>query len=276
MADVAAGLRTESPDRINRTAAWLRSLAVATFAGFLCGMVALGIGSRLAMRIVALLASDADQGTLTDAQAIVGDITVGGTIFLTLLGGAVGAVGGLLYLAIHRRLAWAGRWRGVAFGALLLAIFGSTLIESSNPDFDGLGIPIVNVAIFAALFVSFGVLIAPVYDNLQRAVAAPSRTSTGYLLFAAQAAGMLLSLPATLLVIAVLLAGASDRGLIALAIPAFFVYVLVALPIASTMPRFRPALPPADPRAALATVMPLAPPVAIGIALDVRELLAIF
>jgi hypothetical protein len=276
MAEIATGPRTAPPHSFVETATRLRSIAVATFAGFLSGAVALGVGCRLAMRVVALLAGDGDQGKLTDAEAVVGEITVGGTIFLTLLGGAAGAIGGLLYLAVHRRLAWAGRWRGVAFGGLLLAIFGSALVEGDNPDFDRFGIPIVNVAMFASLFVFFGILIAPVYDNLQRAVAAPSTTITGYALFAAQAAGMLLLLPATMLVMALLIADGGDAGFIALVLVALFAYVLLALPSASSMRRFRPTLTPTSPRAIITTVAPLAPPVAIGIALDVHELLAIF
>jgi hypothetical protein len=276
MAEIATGPRTAPPHSFVETATRLRSIAVATFAGFLCGAVALGVGCRLAMRVVALLASDADQGTLTDADAVVGEISVGGTIFLALLGGAAGAIGGLLYLAVRRRLAWAGRWRGLAFGALLLAIFGSALVEGSNPDFDRFGIPIVNVAMFASLFVFFGILIAPVYDNLQRAVAAPSTTITGYLLFAAQGAGMLLLLPATMLVVALLIADGGDAGFTTLALIALFAYVLVALPFASTIRRFRPALTSTSPSAIITSVAPLAPPVALGLALDARELFAIF
>ncbi|MDP9238705.1 MAG: hypothetical protein M3P30_15125 [Chloroflexota bacterium] len=50
----------------------IRGIAVAALAGALSGAVACGIGARLAMRVTALLASDADQGKLTDAEAIVG------------------------------------------------------------------------------------------------------------------------------------------------------------------------------------------------------------
>ncbi len=228
------------------------------------------------MRVVALLASDVDQGRLTEAEASVGDITVGGTIFLVLLGGATGAIGGLLYLAVHRHLAWAGRWRGVAFGALLLAIFGSALVKGSNPDFDGFGIPVVNVVMFAALFVCFGILIAPVFDNLQRAVSPPSHTITSFSLLAVQAAGMLLLLPATLLVIGAVIIGGGDAGLIELALVALFAYMLVALPFVHRMRQFQPVSPPDSTRGIVANMMPLAPPVAIGVALDVRELLAIF
>ena len=244
----------------------LRAVAVAVFAGALSGAVACGIGARLAMRVTALLASDSDQGTLTDAQATVGDVSVAGTIFLVVLGAAVGSVGGLLYMAAHRRLAWAGPWRGLVFGALILAIFGSTLIEGRNPDFDRFGIPIVNVAMFATLFVFFGVLIAPVYDNVQRAVPSPSTSALGLILLSCEVFGVVVLVPATMLVFALLVA---DAALASLAIAAMIGYLLVAMPLRFPMRSAAASFTAED-------FGPLALPIAAGLALDVSELFAIF
>src|SRR3990172_8357197 len=77
----------------------MRSLAVGTLSRFVAGLIAGGVGARVAMRIVAITAGDADQGAITDAEATVGEITAGGTVFLIFLGGMAGALGGLLYLA---------------------------------------------------------------------------------------------------------------------------------------------------------------------------------
>jgi len=247
----------------------IRGIAVAALAGALAGAVACGVGARLAMRVTALLASDADQGTLTDAQATVGDVTAGGTIFLVVLGAAVGAIGGLLYMGTRRRLAWAGRWRGVAFGALILATFGAALVEGGNPDFDGLGIPIVNVAMFAMLFVFFGAAIAPVYDNVERVVPSPSTSPAGMLLLVCQSVGVLLLFPAIALAIGILIVGAGHENFVRLVFAAMLVYLLVVMPA-----RF-PVRSGAAPLAP-ATVGPLALPVATGIALDAYELFTIF
>ena len=257
-----------------RRRARLRSIAVATFAGFLSGAVALGIGARLAMRVVALIGGDADVGKETDAGFTVGDVTAF-TIFLALLGGAAGAFGGMLYAAMRRRLAWAGRWRGLAFGSLVLVIFASPLIEGSNPDFAEFGIPIVNIALFSVLFLFFGILIAPVYDDLQRAVAPPSNTIAGYVLVAAQGGGMLLLVPATAIVMAALIADGGDAIKVLLMLT-LFAYLLIVQQLPSLIRRFRPAVAGARGHEILLSVMPLAPPVAVGVALDVRELLAIF
>jgi hypothetical protein len=176
---------------------------------------------------------------------------------------------------MRRRLAWAGRWRGLAFGGLVLGIFGSPLIEGSNPDFAEFGIPIVNVALFAVLFLFFGILIAPVYDDLERAVAPPSTTIAGYALVAVQGFGMLLLVPATVIVMAALIADGGEAIKVLLII-AMFAYLVIVQQLPALVRRFRPAMAGARRREIIMSVMPLAPPVAVGVVLDVRELLAIF
>jgi hypothetical protein len=274
MAEITASPRTAKRGRFVEARARLRSIAVATFAGLLCGAVALGVGARLAMRVVALVGGDIDAGKETDAGFTVGDVTAF-TIFLAFLGGAAGTFGGMLYAAMHRRLAWAGRWRGLAFGGLVLGIFGSPLIEGSNPDFAEFGIPIVNVVLFAVLFLFFGILIALVYDDLERAVAPPSTTIAGYALFAAQGAGVLLLVPATAIVLAALIADGGE-AIKVLLILAMFAYLLIVQRLPSLVRQFRPAIEGARRREIIMSVMPLGPPVVVGVALDVRELLAIF
>lgn len=274
MAEVTTRPQTAKRGTFVAAATRLRSVAVATFAGLLCGAVALGVGSRLAMRVVALVGGDADAGKETDAGFTVGDVTAV-TLFLAFLGGAAGTFGGMLYAAMRRRLAWAGRWRGLAFGGLVLGIFGSPLIEGSNPDFAEFGIPIVNVALFAVLFLFFGILIAPVYDDVQRAVAPPSTTIAGNALFAVEGAGMLLLVPATAIVMAALIADGGDAMKVLLML-AIFAYLVIVQQLPSLARRFRPAMAGARRREIIMSIIPFAPPVAIGIALDVRELLAIF
>ena len=260
-------------NRFAAVASRIRSAAIAVFAGFLSGVVTLGVGCRLAMRIVALMASDADQGTLTDATETVGDITVAGTIFLLLLGGAAGTFGGILYAATRRRLEWAGRWRGVIFGIGALVVLASTLVVSDNPDFARFGTPIVNVAMFGSLFVLFGVVIAPVYDNLQRAVPAATDGLAGYALFRVQVAGLLLTIPATSIVLVALGREADPRAFVLLVTA---VYLLFVAPSALAVRHFRPAASGAGARAIVTGMAPLVPALGVGLALDVNELIAIF
>ncbi len=203
----------------------LRSLAVAIISGAAAGLIAGGVGSRVAMRIVAITARDADQGAITDAQATVGEITAGGTIVLIVFAGIfAGAFGGLLYAATRRWLADAGRLKGLTFGLLLLAVFGSFVIESDNPDFRRFGSAELNVAMFAALFLLFGLLVAPLSDAVERWLPGLSLTRGGVVAGVAHGLSMLMLLPVLGLSIG---GGGSDRGFPQGILP---VYALLALP----------------------------------------------
>ena len=57
---------------------------------------------------------------------------------------------------------------------LLLAIFGCAIIEGDNPDFGLFGSRALNVAMLAALFILFGVLLAPLFGWLDRTLPKPS------------------------------------------------------------------------------------------------------
>jgi hypothetical protein len=79
-------------------------VASAIAPGFIAGLIVGGLGSRIAMRVMALTSTDTVQGTETDFGATVGQISLGGTIFLLLAGGAIGVLGALIFLALRRWL----------------------------------------------------------------------------------------------------------------------------------------------------------------------------
>ena len=253
--------------------ALMRALTVGTLSGFVAGLIAGGVASRIAMRIVAITAGDADQGAFTDAEATVGEITAGGTTFLIFLGGMAGALGGLLYLAVRRWLADAGRWRGLVFSALLLAIYGSSIIDGNNPDFDEFGSPGLNIAMFASLFIIFGLLVAPLFERIERGLPRVSLRPSGLGALAAEGFGLLLVLPAL-----------GSLGILAQqeALLLLLPYTLLVMPLGAHVLglanggferlsdlRGRPGLL----AAALAL---LAAPLAAGITLDVRAVVEIF
>ena len=151
-----------------------RNITVGVLAGFLAGIVTGGLGSRLAMRISALAAGGAMQGVLTEAEAPVGEITAGGTLFLIFFGGFVGVLGGLIYSGVRPWIAGAGKWRGVVFGVFLLATGGSAIIEGDNKDFHLFGPPLLNIAMFASLFILFGAVVSLLFDWIARWLPAPS------------------------------------------------------------------------------------------------------
>jgi hypothetical protein len=124
------------------------------------------------MRLLAVTAGADAQGQITEAEQIVGRITVDGTIgFVVFTGLFFGPVSAAAYLLLRRWLP-AGRAGGLAYGALLLVVAGTRLepLRRGNPDFDLVGPSWVSVAAFAALVVFHGMLVAALAGRLSRAV----------------------------------------------------------------------------------------------------------
>lgn len=161
-------LEFRSPDRVVDLTAteaakrfvWYASLALT--AGVSAGITILGAGGRLAMRLLAATASDDAQGRLTEADEVVGEITVDGTVsFVLFIGIAGGVLAATLYLLIRRLLPprWLG---GLAFGAGLLVVVGTTLdpLRAENPDFDIVGPGWLAIVVFSLLMVAFGIVLS--------------------------------------------------------------------------------------------------------------------
>jgi hypothetical protein len=151
---------------------YLWYLTVAVAAGVGAGLLAAGAGGRLVMRLLAVTAGPDVQGRVTEADQIVGRISVDGTLgFIVFTGLFFGLATGGLYLLIHRWLP-AGRAGGLVYGALLLVLAGTRLepLRPGNPDFDLVGPGWVAVAAFTALVVFHGVLVAALAGRVSRAV----------------------------------------------------------------------------------------------------------
>ena len=149
----------------------LRTFAAAAIAGVFAGLLSGGVLGRIAMRITALTAGDADQGRLTDAEEVVGVISFDGTFGLIVFVGIFsGFFGGMLYAGARPWLGGAGRWRGLGFGVLLLAAAGWLVIEHENFDFHEFGYATLNIAMYVAIFLIFGVLVAPAFEWIVRRI----------------------------------------------------------------------------------------------------------
>jgi hypothetical protein len=151
---------------------YLWYLVVAMASGAAAGILAAGAGGRLVMRLLAVTAGADAQGRITEAEQIVGRITVDGTLgFVVFTGLFFGPVSGAAYLLLRRWLP-AGRAGGLAFGALLLVVAGTRLepLRRSNPDFDLVGPGWVSVAAFTLLVVFHGALVAALAGRVSRAV----------------------------------------------------------------------------------------------------------
>jgi hypothetical protein len=145
---------------------------VALTVGVAAGIVAAGAGGRLVMRLLAVTAGPDAQGLVTEADEVVGRITVDGTVgFFLFVGVAVGLAATTVYLLVRRWLP-AGRTGGVVFGALLLIVAGTRVdpLRANNPDFSLVGPDWVAVAAFLALGLLQGMVIAALAGRYSRAL----------------------------------------------------------------------------------------------------------
>ena len=260
----------------------VRAMGIGVLAGLAAGFVAGGLGSRVAMRISAIAAGPAMRGMLTENGNRVGEITTEGTFslvaFVTVFSGIFG---GMVYVAVRPWLPRTSRWRGLAFGALLLAVFGSIVIDADNIDFRLFGPPLLNIGMFAALFVLFGLVAAPLADRADRAFpTVPPRRRPRLRTFGAYALLGVAAIPGLLPIVSAVMVGLLGRGEGGTAFRlglVLFLYLLLVPPLTGALlERTRRGFGDApdgagnwDNRIAVAAV--LAPPVLAGIALTMRS-----
>ncbi|MEO6714088.1 MAG: hypothetical protein ABIM89_11750 [Mycobacteriales bacterium] len=141
---------------------YLRAVAIALVAGFWTGALVTGPAMRLIMRLLAVTAGDSAQGSITEADQIVGDISLDGTFGLYIFGGILPALlSGALYVLVRRWLP-AGRAGGVVFGLLHL-IIGATRVDplrAENLDFRLVGPGWLSVLTFGAAAILHGMAVA--------------------------------------------------------------------------------------------------------------------
>lgn len=140
-----------------RVRAAVQRVSALASAGLVAGVLVLGLGLRLMMRIIAATSPDSVQGRRTDAEEIVGEISLGGSTFLVIFGGAVGGVFAVLGWIVFRP--WFPE-RSVAAGLVVAAIGAgllarpSGLIDPDNHDF------VILSPVWLALVMTFAVLVA--------------------------------------------------------------------------------------------------------------------
>ncbi|HEU0074936.1 MAG TPA: hypothetical protein VFS30_13120 [Dehalococcoidia bacterium] len=125
-------------------------------AGTLAGVLFLGAGGRIVMRISALLNPDA-RGFLTESENVVGEITLGGTVALVVVGGAIfGLAAGTVWVLVRE---WLPReiTARTSLAAILAAVTGSAgVIAADNSDFRVLEPQEAHVAMFLLLLLLTG------------------------------------------------------------------------------------------------------------------------
>ena len=158
-------------------------LASASLAGgILGGVLTAGLGGRLLMRIIAVTSDQQAQGRLTEADEVVGRVSVDGTIFLVLFvgvfAGAVGATGFALARSVLPR-------GGAAAGLVVAGIVGGLLVLPSdllNPesvDFRILGPTWLAALMIVVLVAVFGATSGVLIDTFTSRWPAPSVRGRG-------------------------------------------------------------------------------------------------
>jgi hypothetical protein len=149
-----------------------RHVGTATLAGSITGIFVGGLLGRVVMRVSGFMAGPGLVAAFTANGNRVGDITFGGTAAIVIFVGlGTGLIGGVLYAVIEPWLRRIRPWHGLTYGAGLLAAFGFTVLDPSNLDFQRFGSAPLNVAMFGALFLVFGVGIAWLFDRLRTLIA---------------------------------------------------------------------------------------------------------
>jgi hypothetical protein len=169
---MSAAVATPAPPRLvgDGVTAMLRQTAIVVVGCAIAGALVGGIGGRLAMRVAALAAPEV-RGALTENGNVVGDITMPGTIALLIFAGVGSTILGAGAYTV------AGPWlprptvaRGLLFGVFLLVVMGSAVVDPGNPDFVILGDPLMNVGMFSALFIAFGLVASGAVAFVERRV----------------------------------------------------------------------------------------------------------
>ena len=138
----------------------VRILAASAVVGLLVGGVVGGIGGRLAMRLLVLTSDDAFDGSITDDDATVNELTFSGTVGLVFFI-AVATVGiAWLYVGARSCLPPSRRIRATVWGVLAWSVIGPGVFEPEGFDFTALSPRWLGVLVFTAIFFGVGALVA--------------------------------------------------------------------------------------------------------------------
>jgi hypothetical protein len=135
----------------------IRVVASVMTAGFWSGLLVVGLGGRLVMRLLGATSGDDAQGRITDAGEKVGEITFGGTLGFVIFAGLLIPVASSFVYLVGRRILPQRSWvAGLVFGLFLLATFGvDDPLDPDNVDFEiltPLPLAVLIIALTALLF----------------------------------------------------------------------------------------------------------------------------
>jgi hypothetical protein len=152
----------------------LRDISRGALAGLIVGVVVLGLGGRVVMRLAALI-DPSSTGIRTENGNRIGDITLEGTAVLILFGGLlVGAAASVVWVAIQEWIPGRPSVRAVLAMPIAVALTGFQLVRPENHDFRILAPAGTIVVLLLALVAIAGFAFAVVDGWLDRRLPPPS------------------------------------------------------------------------------------------------------
>lgn len=134
------------------------------------GLVILGLGGRLIMKILAVTSPPTLDGAITDNGNRITEFTVGGTMEIVVFVGLFGAVGlMLLFVSVRGWLPASGWRRRGAFAAIAAVIGGAVAVDPGNKDFALVRPVWLGIALFILLPGVAGLVEVLVVDRLDAA-----------------------------------------------------------------------------------------------------------
>ena len=115
----------------------IRRIALGAAAGALVGLVVGGVWGRIFMAVLAGLNPE-DHGTKTDDGFAMGQFTVGGTLNLATAALIIGALGGLVFLAVRGLRIGPPWFRTTSLALGSSVVIGSMLVHADGVDFSRL------------------------------------------------------------------------------------------------------------------------------------------
>lgn len=132
-----------------------RLLAAGLLAGLVGGLV-LGVGGRVAMRLIAL------------GAGLEPGFSWGGTGEVVATGLLIGVPAAVVFVALRRFIPGPGVWRGAAFGALLFLALVVVPPAAARSASESVGRLLLTVGLFAPLLVLYGIVVELVRRRLRR------------------------------------------------------------------------------------------------------------
>jgi hypothetical protein len=156
----------------------LRDISRSALAGLVVGVVVLGLGGRIVMRLAAVI-DPASVGRRTENGNRIGDITLEGTAVLIIFGGLlVGAAASVVWVAIQEWIPGRLRVRALLAMPIAVALTGFQLVRPENHDFRILAPVGPILVLLLALVAIAGFAFAVVDGWLDRRLPKPAQRLT--------------------------------------------------------------------------------------------------